>query len=246
MNVRTDNPARFVALAAFVGFAVVCCRFGFAVARIGSPLHASPACVPPLCVACRSLLLLPSSAAPSSAVASASSSLSSVIAVPRFARVRAAAICAVCRSWARCSLCVLRLCAVVASASPSFSSAVVAARLALACHRVSRRCASSPRAPATAVALWACAWRGLSFLTLRHLLTLPCRGQGSRGFRCAFRVRPDRPVVSSARPILRRRVLDAVVGCVCARLARTYSEWVRFARLWLSCLFRLVQCHLVV
>ena len=83
-------------------------------------------------------------------------------------------------------------------------------------------------------------------LTLRHLLTLPCRGQGSRGFRCAFRVRPDRPVVSSARPILRRRVLDAVVGCVCARLARTYSEWVRFARLWLSCLFRLVQCHLVV
>ena len=39
-------------------------------------------------------------------------------------------LCAVCRSWARCSLCVLRLCAVVASASPSFSSAVVAARLA--------------------------------------------------------------------------------------------------------------------
>ena len=57
-----------------------------------------------------------------------------------------------------------------------------------------------PRAPATAVALWACAWRGLSFLTLRHLLTLPCRGQGSRGFRCAFRVRPDRSVVSFVGP----------------------------------------------
>ena len=38
-----------------------------------------------------------------------------------------------------------------------------------------------------------------------------CRGQGSRGFRCAFRARPDRPVVSPARPILRRRVLDAAV-----------------------------------
>ena len=33
-------------------------------------------------------------------------------------------------------------------------------------------------------------------------------------------------VASSARPILwaRRRVLDADVGCVCARLARTYSD----------------------
>ena len=36
---------------------------------------------------------------------------------------------------------------------------------------------------------------------------------------------------------LDRLAWSGLFGCVCARLARTYSEWVWFARLWLSCLF---------